>query len=529
MKPEPKRCAIYTRKSSEEGLDQTFNSLDAQREAGEAYVKSQSHEGWTVLPAMYDDGGYSGGTMERPALQQLLEDVEAGLIDVIVVYKIDRLTRSLSDFSRIVEIFENAGASFVSVTQSFNTTDSMGRLMLNVLLSFAQFEREVTGERIRDKISASKAKGMWMGGTLPLGYDRPLEMTHKLLVNQDEAVTVRRIFRRYLELGSVHALQRELAGQGIMSKLRVTKTGKTLGGAEISRGALFYLLRNQIYLGKIVHKEDIHEGQHDAIVDEDLFAKVQMQLNLHARRRSTVEHHQTAKAPLTGKLFDGNDEPMSPTFSRGRGGRVYRYYVSASLQKGGAPTDNSIVQRVPAPAIEKLINEYAARWLANNDAALTIIHSIKLGADGMEIKLTGDHRKSLSSRLDPSETIIRATSKSTSIAVKVALPIKGGRRIITPANRRSAEPDVTLIAALRRAHRIVKRERGMPVVETSPPQPHDRKILMLAFLAPDIQRDILAGKQPPMLNLEKLIRMTIPICWSEQRKMLGWQQAVSPC
>jgi DNA invertase Pin-like site-specific DNA recombinase len=259
------RCAIYTRKSSDEGLDQAFNSLDAQRAAGEAYITSQASEGWNIIPTLYDDGGYSGGTMERPGLKALLADIEAGRIDVVVVYKIDRLTRSLTDFSRIIETFDKAGTSFVSVTQSFNTTDSMGRLMLNVLLSFAQFEREVTGERIRDKIAASKAKGMWMGGNLPLGYDLPAAGTRTLLVNEAEAATVRHIFNRYLEIGSVHALQRELGEQRILSKLRTFSTGRTSGGQPFSRGALFHLLRNQIYLGKIVHKDQVFEGAHDAI------------------------------------------------------------------------------------------------------------------------------------------------------------------------------------------------------------------------------------------------------------------------
>jgi len=244
MKPEPKLCAIYTRKSSEYGLEQEFNSLDAQREAGEAFVKSQASEGWKLLPDRYDDGGYSGGSMVRPALKQLLADIALGKIDVVVVYKIDRLTRSLADFARMVETFDRHDMSFVSVTQSFNTTSSMGRLTLNVLLSFAQFEREVTGERIRDKIAASKAKGMWMGGTLPLGYNRPAGSSRILEVNEDEARIVRLIFATYLELGSVHALERWLGERGIISKVRVTRKGKLLGGLPFSRGALFYLLRN---------------------------------------------------------------------------------------------------------------------------------------------------------------------------------------------------------------------------------------------------------------------------------------------
>ena len=253
--PPKVRCAIYTRKSSDEGLEQGFNSLDAQREAGEAYVLSQASEGWRALPTLYDDGGFSGGTIERPALQRLLADVDAGLVDVIVVYKIDRLTRSLTDFARIVERFDANSVSFVSVTQAFNTTSSMGRLTLNVLLSFAQFEREVTGDRIRDKIAASKAKGLWMGGTVPLGYDLPDPGNRVLRVNEGEAQTVRHIFARYLELGSVNALARALDVGGIVSKARVTAKDRAIGGLPFSRGALFHLLRSQTYRGRIVHRD----------------------------------------------------------------------------------------------------------------------------------------------------------------------------------------------------------------------------------------------------------------------------------
>ena len=254
-------CALYTRKSSEEGLEQAFNSLDAQREACAAYVKSQAGEGWRAVRARYDDGGFSGASMERPALKRLLCDIEAGKVDVIVVYKIDRLTRSLADFARMIEIFDRRRASFVSVTQAFNTTTSMGRLTLNVLLSFAQFEREVTGERIRDKIAASKAKGMWMGGTVPLGYEPPENDARTLAVNQEEAEIVRTIFRAYIDLGSVHALQRWLEDRGIRSKRRVTRAGRLSGGRPFSRGALFQLLRNRVYLGMIVHKGRAHPGR----------------------------------------------------------------------------------------------------------------------------------------------------------------------------------------------------------------------------------------------------------------------------
>ena len=267
-----RRCAVYTRKSSEEGLDQTFNSLDAQREACEAYIRSQAHEGWKLVKTAYDDGGFSGGTLERPALQRLLADLGRGLVDVIVVYKIDRLTRSLADFARIVETLDRQGASFVSITQQFNTTTSMGRLTLNVLLSFAQFEREVTGERIRDKIAASKRKGMWMGGNLPLGYD---VKDRQLVVNEAEAETVRYLFQRYVELGTVAALQTDLKRRAIVSKVWTSSSGKRRGGAGYSRGALYYLLRNTIYVGRIAHRGASYAGQHPGIVPQDLWDRVQ--------------------------------------------------------------------------------------------------------------------------------------------------------------------------------------------------------------------------------------------------------------
>ncbi|MBX7496983.1 recombinase family protein, partial [Qipengyuania sp. 6B39] len=316
-----KRCAIYTRKSSEEGLDQSFNSLDAQREACEAYVLSQTSEGWKALPDRYDDGGFSGGNTDRPGLKALLADIEAGKIDIVVVYKIDRLTRSLADFARIVEVFEKHECSFVSVTQSFNTTGSMGKLMLNVLLSFAQFEREVTGERIRDKIAASKARGMWMGGVPPLGYDPPTDGSRTLKLNDDEAERVRHIFTRYLELGSVHALQRDLEARAIHSKLHVTAKGRPMGGLPFSRGALFHLLRNRVYLGQITHKGEIYEGEHAVIVDAEVFNQVQAKLDAQVRRHSNKASARRIKAPLMGKLFDAAGEPMSPTTSRGKSGR----------------------------------------------------------------------------------------------------------------------------------------------------------------------------------------------------------------
>ncbi|MEP0191789.1 MAG: recombinase family protein [Erythrobacter sp.] len=517
------RCAIYTRKSSDEGLEQEFNSLDAQRAAGEAYVTSQASERWVVIPTLYDDGGYSGGTMERPGLQALLSDIEAKRIDVVVVYKIDRLTRSLTDFSCIIETFDKSETSFVSVTQSFNTKDSMGRLMLNVLLSFAQFEREVTGERIRDKIAASKAKGMWMGGNPPLGYDRPKEGTHKLLVNEDEAETVRHIYSRYLKLGSVHALERELTAAGIVSKLRTYSTGRTTGGIPFSRGALFHLLRNPIYLGKIVHKDKLFEGEHDAIVDPDLFEPVQTKLNANSQRHRAAGENRVTKALLTGKLFDANGEAMSPSFSRGRSGQTYRYYVSASLQQGGANHDDGTVRRLPASAIETLVNETAGRWLPHERVPLASLIAVRITENGLVFEADGKLADGITRHLQDSEQIVYSSAKLCRIHVPISLPLRGGQRLIIAKNKPDIRPDPALIAALRRAHSLLKRDRqGMPFLEVSPTQAYNRNLIRLAFLAPDIQRDILKGRQPSFLNLQQLVKMDIPLCWTEQRKVLNW-------
>jgi DNA invertase Pin-like site-specific DNA recombinase len=317
--PEPQRrekirCAIYTRKSTEEGLDQEFNSLDAQREACAAYIMSQRHEGWTLVPDYYDDGGFTGGNMERPGLKQLLADVEAGKVDVIVVYKVDRLTRALSDFAKIVDVLDAAGASFVSITQSFNTTTSMGRLTLNVLLSFAQFEREVISERVRDKVAASKRKGMWMGGNCPLGYD---VQDRKLVVNEAEAETVRLMMRRYLELGSVYDLAAELRAKGITSKIHCNEEGRSWGGKPISPGALYHILDNQLYRGVVVHKGEAHPGEHIAIVDDELWTSVQEKL---ASNRIERRHQANANevSLLAGMIRDGEGRRMTPSHaSRG--------------------------------------------------------------------------------------------------------------------------------------------------------------------------------------------------------------------
>lgn len=529
MSSKLKRCAIYTRKSSEEGLDQSFNSLHAQREACEAYVLSQACEDWEALSDHYDDGGFSGGNTDRPGLKALLADIEAGRVDIVVVYKIDRLTRSLADFARIVEIFEKHECSFVSVTQSFNTTGSMGKLMLNVLLSFAQFEREVTGERIRDKIAASKAKGMWMGGIPPLGYDPPTDGSRTLKVNKTEADRVRHIYARYLALGSVHALQRELEAKRIHSKLHVTAQGRRMGGLPFSRGALFHLLRNRVYLGQITHKGEVHDGEHDPIIDTELFDQVQAKLDAQVRRHHGKTSARSIKAPLTGKLFDAVGEPMSPTTSRGKSGRKYRYYVSASLQQCSRPADAELVQRVSATEIEKVVSEAVPRWELKADDPFAIVRSVHLSERGLQLTIEASRVANIASRIVEDETILDRTADTITILLPVQFATRGSKQKIVPASSRPPQPDPVLIAALRKAHAMLRTERGMPVLDASPGSPYDRNILRLAFLAPDIQRAILDGRQPLHLNLEKLKKTAIPLAWSEQRKELGFDGGSAPC
>ncbi|MDA3888101.1 MAG: recombinase family protein [Allgaiera sp.] len=332
------RCAVYTRKSSEEGLEQEFNSLHAQREACESYIASQRSEGWVLVRDQYDDGGVSGGTLERPALQRLMNDIEDGLVDVVVVYKIDRLSRSLMDFSKLVEVFDRNGVTFVSVTQSFNTTTSMGRLTLNILLSFAHFEREVTGERIRDKIAASRRKGMWMGGVPPLGYE---VKDRKLVENSDDATHARWVFARFIEIGSGTELARELDARGVT----------TARGHRIDKKFIYRLLNNRVYIGEAVHKGTSYPGEHKAIIDREAWDKVHAILTESPRKRAARTRADTP-ALLRGLLYGPDGAAFSPTHTR-KGGRLYRYYVSQTVLKHGA--GSCPVGRVPAGEIEAAI------------------------------------------------------------------------------------------------------------------------------------------------------------------------------
>ena len=342
------RCAIYTRVSTDAGLDQDFNSLDAQYDAAQAYISSQAHAGWTLVRTRYDDGGFSGGSTDRPALQQLLADIKAHKINVIVVYKVDRLTRSLADFAKLVELFDAHGVSFVSVTQQFNTTTSMGRLTLNVLLSFAQFEREVTSERIRDKIGASKRKGLWVGGVVPLGYQAK---DRKITVVEEEAKTVRHIFRRYLELGSLNLLMADLQSTGIKTKVRPLANGRTIGGIPFTRGPLAAFLRNRFYIGEVRYRGEIFAGEQPAILDRKLFEAVQAKLDQQRINRNTARRK--SGSLLVGRIFDERGNRMTPTYAVKKGVR-YRYYISAPLVQG-QPDKAAKINRVPAAEVERLI------------------------------------------------------------------------------------------------------------------------------------------------------------------------------
>jgi site-specific DNA recombinase len=486
------RCAIYTRKSSEDGLEQDFNSLHAQREACEAYIKSQAHEGWILDATIYEDGGYSGGSMERPGLHQLLTEIRARRIQVIVVYKVDRLTRSLADFARIIEQLDANQACFVSVTQQFNTTSSMGRLTLNVLLSFAQFEREVTGERIRDKLAASKRKGMWMGGFIPLGY-QPKDRT--LVPVEQEASVVRHIFRRYLELESVDTLASELAAQEIVSKRWITSGGRQRGGKPFSRGAIYHLLRNPLYIGQIRHKEASYPGQHPALIDQDTWSRVQQDLGARARRRAgtdTVE----GRAPLSGNLFDSAGNRMTPTYSRKKDGRRYCFYTSQAVLKRRSVEDVQ-VGRIAATTIEDLIRDAIAAHCSHRDSTKLAwwqcLKRAELGLREINIELLNQ----------PSEM----GQDTQHIKVAVNFKKRGNEILIIPApgsrHDASPRPNRPLIRAIIRAHQWrLQLESGSATSIDAIAKiekigaTYIGKLLLLAFLAPDLTDQILEGRQP---------------------------------
>jgi DNA invertase Pin-like site-specific DNA recombinase len=550
-RPRPKtlRCAIYTRKSSEEGLEQDFNSLHAQREACEAYIVSQRHEGWTALPAAYDDGGYSGGSIERPGLQKLLADIATRLVDVVVVYKVDRLTRSLADFAKIVEVFDAQGVSFVSVTQQFNTTTSMGRLTLNVLLSFAQFEREVTGERIRDKIAASKKKGMWMGGWVPIGYDAK---DRTLVINEAEANTLRTIFQLYTELKNVRLLQAELHRRKLTTKRYVARTGRAIGGLPFSRGHIYRILSNPIYIGEIDHKGTRHPGEHPAIIGRETWEAVYATLKANGSENRTRSN---CKDPslLAGLLFDESCNRLTPTHAT-RNGKRYRYYVSKpapgrTLGDSGttkvwiaASEIEPIVLRLMAEflgersrlvdslgmqgvspglmaralaAAKELVSRIETRLgLEQRDAIAELTERVVVGSGTIRLEL---NRRALIERLFGSETD-ELMGESTDEPITIEAHIEFGRRgtetkFVIEGNEKqgSRSAVLSIIKAVARGHMwfddlvtgrvesISELAKGDGVTDR-----YVSQLIEIAFLPPAIVESILAGRQPADLSFKNL-------------------------
>ncbi|RVQ66403.1 recombinase family protein [Croceicoccus ponticola] len=549
--PSPRlRCAIYTRKSTDEGLDKDFNSLDAQREACAAYVMSQRHEGWVLHPDPYDDGGCTGGNMERPGLQQLLDDVKAGLVDIVVVYKVDRLTRSLTDFARIVEVLDDAGASFVSVTQEFNTTNSMGRLTLNVLLSFAQFEREVISERIRDKVAASKAKGMWMGGPVPLGY----RVEHrKLIVAPEEASVVSEIMQRYLACDTVTELLAEMEQDGIVTARRAQRDGSIRGGVPFRRDGLISLLSNRIYVGEIVHKGASYRGEHEGIIDRDLFDQVQAKLASQPKPRIQSTRHRIVSM-LAGMLYDDTGKPMVPTHTRNHG-RRYRYYVTRPSEVG-----SGVATSLPAPDLEAAVRTALAGYLSDSgmlrklasdlpthQLAALITHAGYL-ADGIVSASPSDLREALQS-LGFTATINRdgvsASICQSALLQGASIDADDGHRIpieipytfenhgheqrlrLDPLRSEQARLDEQLLDLLARAFNARDQLLAMDEVHASSTSAteirHLRRIARVSYLDPVIIKSFLDGTQPRDLTSRKLWRIgTLPIAWHEQKFALGF-------
>jgi DNA invertase Pin-like site-specific DNA recombinase len=558
-------CAIYTRKSSDEGLEKEFNSLDAQREACAAFIKSQKHAGWVALPDLYDDGGLSGGTMDRPALRRLLADIKAGKVQIVVVYKVDRLTRSLADFAKIVDVFDVHGASFVSVTQQFNTTTSMGRLTLNMLLSFAQFEREIAGERIRDKIAASKAKGMWMGGNVPLGYD---VKDRKLSVNEVEAETVRMIFRRYADLGSARVLGHELDRLGIVSKRRESAGGVLSGGNRFSRGALYTLLQNHLYRGEITHQGKVYLGQHQAIIDTELWQAVQEKLSGNRQARA-LETNAEEPSLLPGLIVDAQGQRMTPTHAVKKG-RRYRYYVSASLITG-IRSDHANGWRIPAGDIEGLVLDRLRAFFASETNVGEALSGFDLDASTLRSALS-EAKQLAESWADLPSNKVRELVRSVVEAVeiqdeKIVIVLKrneiasvllGNTFSLSPMSESDAF-ELCIEAKLQRVGKGIRLVVGGGIAEKSNGQlaalmrdahatcvalmtGRDATIdamaqrlgikrdylsarLRLAYLAPDIVRALISGRYPPELTPARLVSICkdLPYDWQLQRAVLGFE------
>ena len=549
MKPTRRlRCAIYTRVSTEHGLEQEFNSLDAQREAAEAYIKSQAHEGWLCLKDRFDDGGYSGGSMERPALQELLVAVKARRIDVIIVYKVDRLTRSLADFAKLVELFDGHEVSFVSVTQSFNTTSSMGRLTLNVLLSFAQFEREVTGERIRDKIAASKKKGLWMGGIVPYGYR--LE-NRKLLVDPPEADKVRQIFQLYVELQSLPRLAQVLAERGDVSRSRTFASGEPVGGKPFRTGALSHLLGNRMYLGEINHREHSYPGEHQAIVTPELFAAVQQLLSQRKNRGHDTKGR--SQALLGGLIFDDHGNRMTPVHAT-KGTIRYRYYQSWVLGHGQKEKAGTVA-RVSAGEVEQVvIDALTKRFPKHLDTPEDLVAQSRFVR--AQISKVTIHPQHITIELKASATLVQATGEGSTQGQYCDSGIQPTDEVshldqpetitipwVKPAQTRARQ--ILGVSDAQQSPRPIKSEmrariltgvaqgcswlsqlmRGeIPDIATlahhnDRSEKSVRSLLSLAFLAPDIVDAAISNRLPRGLGITDLT--DLPADWTEQRRQLG--------
>jgi len=554
-----RRCAIYTRKSSEEGLEQEFNSLAAQCEACEAYIRSQRNEGWVLVRTRYDDGGFSGGNLERPALQNLIADIRAGRIDIVVVYKVDRLTRSLADFARLVELFDAEAVSFVSVTQQFNTTSSMGRLTLNVLLSFAQFEREVTGERIRDKIAASKKKGMWMGGNVPLGYEAS-ERT--LVINPAEAETVRRIFALYHELGCVRRVKEEADRLGLRTKCSTTTNGTERGGKPFSRGHLYTLLSNPIYTGHIAHKGELHPGQQAALIDDESWSTVRDQL-----AANTSNHRRRAKAAepslLAGLLVDARGERLTPSHAVKKG-RRYRYYVSAALitdastqgWRLAAREIEEAVIRILADALTspaRLVERFGAAGIPSDQVRKLLSRAARMsavlgGSPGERAKLVRElvekiivdektiviklRRAALLGGDDPSSASEAASDSAVELTAAAAFTRRGAEiKLVLPGlaqQKHSSTCDPALIKAVARGRAWFEelatgRARSLQELAKRDgiTRRYIRRLIGLAFLSPQLVEAILQGRQSVELTATRLTELDLPLDWTEQHKLLA--------
>jgi len=544
------RCAIYTRKSTEDGLEQEFNSLDAQRDACAAYIASQKHEGWVLLRDHYDDGGLSGGTLGRPALRQLLDDIKAGRVDQIVVYKIDRLTRSLADFAKIVDTLDAAEASFVSVTQSFNTATSMGRLTLNMLLSFAQFEREVTAERIRDKIAASKKKGLWMGGNVPLGYD-PDGRT--LRINYEEAETVRALYGLYETHGLIRKVKKEADTAGLVTKRRVSPDGDLSGGVPFSRGHIYQILTNPIYAGRIRHKGQVHEGQHDAIIAPERWDAIQASLQdgaAQTRKAGPRTKRKTQPSLLTGRLFDETGDRLTPSHSKSKIGTRLRYYISHRLiaKSGDASTDG---WRLPATELEDTVVHLIQKHLGREGAVLEFVPDCSAG----EVQALKDRLNAFTASKKTEDLLgLAARVDLTPGAITIALNPEalaqcidvGPNRIASDLKpilapfrirKRGVETKIVLngtarpvddvllgnIASAHAWYGMIKAGRTFADIsrETGISKRRIQQMLDLAFLAPDIIRDVMEGRQPLGFTSDWCLRHDLPSDWQAQRDLIA--------